>query len=111
MDLRARHGRDADALADADRLDRGDRHHGLREAPIELAVPLDVRAESGRQASHDDLERAAEGVASGAGGVDGLDHLLLHRLVHAVQRRLVVQGRDLLVGDDERIADASPHRA
>ena len=80
-----------------------------RYAAIELAIPLDVRSQAGRQATDDDFEGPAERVSGRARGVDRLDHLLLPHVIDAMQRRIVVQPSDLLVGEGERIADG--HRA
>ena len=46
VDARAWKRRDVGPLADANRLDRVNRHDGLREPPVELSVPLDVAAEA-----------------------------------------------------------------
>ena len=48
--------RDLWSDADADRLDRVDTHHRLREPAIELAIPLHVPAETGGTPGRDDLE-------------------------------------------------------
>jgi hypothetical protein len=62
-DLHALHGRDGE--------DRGP------DAPVELPVPRDVRAQSDGQPVDDDLADATEGVAGALGRVDALDHLRL----------------------------------
>ena len=72
--LRARAPGGLRAEADADRLDRRDRHQRLREPAVEPAVPLGEAAEAGRHAVGHDLEDAAQRVAGVAGRVDGRDH-------------------------------------
>jgi hypothetical protein len=59
-----------------DGLDGLNRHHGLRDSAVELAVPLDVTAEAGWHAMRDDLEGASHCVA----GLTGLIHSAPHRM-------------------------------
>ena len=58
----------------------------MREPAVELAIPLDVAAETGRNAAGDDFERAAHRVAGVACAIDFRDHLLLEIRVDAVKR-------------------------
>src|SRR5437016_292850 len=51
-----------EGVADLDALDGLDRHQVVGEAGVDLAVPVDVGAESGRDAVGDDLEHPAEAV-------------------------------------------------
>ncbi|MGC4083840.1 MAG: hypothetical protein QM736_17440 [Vicinamibacterales bacterium] len=76
---------DLRADADADPLDRLDRHERLRETPIELAVPLHVAAETDGQTAHDHLEAATDRVARFLRGVDDLLHLRFDITADAVQ--------------------------
>jgi len=64
----------APAVADLDAFDRLDAHEGLREASVELAVPLNMGAEAGGDARREDLEDAAECIA----GVRGLADRVFH---------------------------------
>src|SRR6266568_7707833 len=52
--LRPAARRALEARAELDALDRVDRHHGLRQPAIELAVPVHVAAEARREAAGDD---------------------------------------------------------
>ena len=61
--------------ADADGLDRGDRHHRLRETPIKLLVPLRLASEARGNAMRDHFEGATDRVAGVFRRVDGLSHL------------------------------------
>ena len=79
-----------------------DAHHRLRQAAIELAVPLDVGPEPGRHAGDDDLERAANRVAGFLGRVDERDHFLLQGRVHAAQRRVFIDRLRVLEGHAAR---------
>ena len=63
------------AAAELNRLHRLQAHQRLREQAVETLVPVGVRADARRQAVHDDLEDAADGVAGAQGFVD----LGLHR--------------------------------
>src|SRR4029079_19560011 len=82
---------DARPDADPDALDRRNRHQRLREAAVELPIPLDVTAEAHRDARGDDLEGAAERIAGLAGAIDLRDHLALELDVDAAQRGIVRQ--------------------
>jgi len=62
-----------------------------------------VAAEADRKAARDHFEASAHCVASVAGRVDLGDHPLLGVDVHAVERRVVGNGRDLLVRQRKRI--------
>ncbi len=89
-------GRAGEAVADLDALDRLHAHQCGGQARVELAVPVDVGAEAGRQAEGDYLEDTAEGIADGLGGVDGGDHAAFGLAVQAAHRRgvdLVAVGR------------------
>ena len=67
--LRSRAGRgQLEAVAHLDALDRLDAHQRPGQPAVEAPVPVHVRAEAGRQAVHDHLDDAAEGVAVLAGG-------------------------------------------
>ena len=63
VDLRAGRPRGLEAHADLDALHRLHGHHRLRQAAVELFVPLRVRAESVGQALDADLDDAAQRVA------------------------------------------------
>jgi hypothetical protein len=83
---RARNGRDERAAADADRLDRRDRHERLGQTAIQLAIPVDIAAEARRHAMHEDFEAAAHRIAGLAGAIDLRDHRLLDLRVDTPQR-------------------------
>ena len=112
VDARPGQPGDVRALADADGLDRGNRHDGLRQAAVELAIPLHVAAQAHRQSRDDDLERAAERVAGLLGLVDGGNHLLLDGGIGAAQRRVDGNRADPFDGNCQRLvdADAADHR-
>ena len=74
--------------ADADALDRRNRHHRLRKAAVELAIPVHVAAEADRQAARDHLEGAAGGVAGVAAAIDLRNHADFRVEVGAAQRRV-----------------------
>ncbi|WBL36321.1 hypothetical protein O0235_01705 [Tepidiforma flava] len=74
--LRAAHGGCFEAEAEADGFEGVDAEDGLRDAAVELAVPVDVAAEPGRDAHGADFDFAADGIAVGLGGVDGGNHRL-----------------------------------
>ena len=96
VDPRARARRGLRAEADADRLDRGNRHQRLRQPAVELAIPLHVAAEADRHAGGDHLEGAAERVA---GFLARASIAAIIRCstscVDAAQRRVVGQRRGL----------------
>ena len=64
----------ADGAAQPDGLDGRNRHDGLREPAVQLAIPVHVAAEARRHAVRDDLEGAADGVAGLLRFVDHLAH-------------------------------------
>ena len=74
MNTGAGQRRHAVASPDADGLDRRDAHQGLGEPAIELAIPLDVAAETWRHAVREDLEGPAHRIAGVAGAIDLGDH-------------------------------------
>ena len=74
MGLRAGARGDLPGRADADALDRLDRDHRLRDPPVELLRPGDVRAEPRDQAPGAHLEGPAEALVLLAQAVDLLDH-------------------------------------
>src|SRR5689334_4170298 len=77
------------ARADCHRLHRRNRHHGLRQQPVQLEIPGRVRTQTGHNATGNNFENAAQRVALFARFVDELDHSLLRFVVGAVQRRVV----------------------
>ena len=92
-------GGEVEAVADLDALDRLDAHQRAGQPRVEPAVPVHVRAEARRQAVHDHLDDAAEGVAVLVGLVDLGDHRLAGVGVEAahrvgVERVHVGRGRD-----------------
>ena len=89
---RARGGGERETVADLDALDRLDAHQRAGEPRVEAAVPVHVRAEARRQAVHDDLDDAAEGVAVLVGLVDRGDHRLAGVGVQAADRVVVEAG-------------------
>ena len=95
MDARAGPRRRFGTDADANRLDRRNRHQRLREPAVELAVPLDVAAEADGHAGGDDLEAAAHRVSRRFRRVNRLDHPLRRLFIHAAKRRVVWQRRGL----------------
>ena len=88
-------------VADLDALDRLDAHQRGREPGVEPAVPVHVAAEARRQAVHDDLDDAAEGVAVLARGLDLGHHRRAGARVEAAHR----------VGVDARPGRRAPARA
>src|SRR3979490_496026 len=69
-------------------MDRGNRHHALRERPAQFSIPLHVAPEPRRDAVRDDFEAAAHRVAGVACAIDLRDHLLLDDRIGAVERRV-----------------------
>ena len=65
---------DLEAVADLDALHRLDAHQRLREQAVDAAVPVDVRAEPGRDAVAEHLDDAAERVPGLGRGLDLGDH-------------------------------------
>jgi hypothetical protein len=74
--------------ADADGLDCRNRHHRLRQAAVEFAIPLDVAAEPHRHTGDDDFEASAFGVTRVASLIDFRDHALFDLWIHTAQRRI-----------------------
>ena len=70
-----------------DPFHRLDAHQGERQARVELAVVVHVRAEPGRRAVRHHLEDPAHGVLRPADPVDLGDHLVRRRLVDAPDGR------------------------
>ena len=89
---RAGGGREREAVADLDALDRLDAHQRAGQPGVEAAVPVHVRAEPRRQAVHDDLDDAAERVAVLVRLVDPGDHRCAGLGVEAAHRVLVEPG-------------------
>ena len=88
-------GGEREAVADLDALDRLDAHQRAGQPRVEPAVPVHVRAEARRQAVHDHLDDAAEGVAVLVRLVDPLDHRLARVGVEAAHR-VVVEARHVV---------------
>ena len=105
MDLRAGQLGHTRADADADTLDRLDGHQRLGETPVELTVPLHVAAEPDRQAAHDHLEAAADGVPSSLRRIDDAFHLLFDVGIDAVQLGVGGDGQHVFECHGERVAD------
>ena len=93
----ARSGR-GPAIAELDGLDRLHGHRGLREAPVEAAVPLGVAAEPGDEAHRDDLQQPSERVAPVGGLEDLRAHRRLRRAVEHAQRGDLQSLAELPVG-------------
>ena len=74
--LRAAAGRALKPRAELDSLDRVDRHHGLGQLAVQLAVPVDIAAEAGRHSTRDDAERPAQRVSRLPDLVDCSHHSL-----------------------------------
>ena len=83
MDLRAGTARRLEAEANLGALDGMDGAEGSGQAAVELAVPLDVRAQAHGAAEGDHLEDPAQGIAGSLGLVDRLDHAPLRLGVRA----------------------------
>ena len=107
MNLGTWHCGHRSAAADTDRLDRRDRHQGLRQTAVEFSVPLDVAAEPWRHRVRNDLESATHRVAGVARAIDLRDHLLLDRAVGTMQRRLRRDRAHLVETDRQRVGDGS----
>jgi hypothetical protein len=108
---RAGGGRAGEPLADLDALERLDAHQRARQARVELAVPVHVAAQPGRQAGGHDLDDAAERVAVGFGALDRGDHRLTGGRVGAAHRVGVDLGLALGAGRRRVRADlADAHR-
>ena len=91
-------GGELEAVADLDALDRLDAHQRAGQPRVEAAVPVHVRAEARRQAVHDDLDDAAEGVAVLVGLVDARRPSARWRRVEAAHRVVVERGHVVAVG-------------
>ena len=76
MGLRAGACRNGEAAADLDPFHGVDAHDGLSQEAVQLAVPLDVRAQPDGDAGSRHLEYTAQGVAGLAGGIDSPHHAL-----------------------------------
>src|SRR5690606_1173009 len=76
-------------VADLARLHRRHAHHGLRQAPVELPVPLDVGAEAHWHAPEAGLHHAAERVAPLLRRVDAGHDRVLGVPVERAQRARV----------------------
>ncbi len=63
VDLRAGEAGAGEGVADFDTLRSVDAQHRLADPAVQLAVPVDVRAEADRDVKGDDLQNAAERVA------------------------------------------------
>ena len=84
------------ARANADRLHRVNAHQSLGDFGVNLAIPVDMRAQANGNIFSNDFHRPAHGVAGGAGGVHFRHHLDRGRLISAVDggflHRLPVNG-------------------
>ena len=80
---------DLEAVADLDALHRLDAHERLGEQPVDLAVPVHVRAEADRHTVAEHLDDPAERVADLRRRLHRRDHRGLGRGVEAPHRRLV----------------------
>src|SRR5690606_18165462 len=89
VDLAARQPEGPPAVADLAGLNGRHAHHRLRQATVELAVPLRVRAQAHRHVPEPRLDDAAEGVALLLGLVDARHDPLLGLAVERPQRALV----------------------
>src|SRR5581483_6024677 len=76
-------------VADLDALHRLDAHERLREEPVDLAVPVDVRPETGRHAVAEHLHHATERVTDLRGRLHRGHHLVLGLRVEAPHGRVV----------------------
>jgi hypothetical protein len=72
--LRAAATRGLEAVTDLDALDGLDAHQGSGQARVELAIPVDVGAQTRGKSIGDHLDDAAQRVAVLAGGVDLSHH-------------------------------------
>jgi len=71
------------------------RHHRLRQASVELAVPVRVTAQPGGHTQRDDLEDTAEGIPASLRIIDQFAHRRLRFGVDASQFGLFGDGRDV----------------
>ena len=77
MGLRSEKRRHLDTVTNCRRLDRVNRRQGLHQSTVQLAVPVNVRTESGRKATHHRTHHTAHGLASLASLSDGVDDVVL----------------------------------
>ena len=107
VNRRSRPTRRLEPQPDLDALHGGDRHQDPGEAPIEFAIPADMRAEADRKPLRHHLDFAAERVAIGLGLVDPCDHCRAGDRVERAHRRgiggIVERGRQ-----DRRHRGANP---
>jgi hypothetical protein len=75
VSLRAGLGGAGEGVADLDPFHRRHAQHRLRESGVQTPVPVDMRAESGGYALHDDFDDAAERLALVFGLLDRRDDL------------------------------------
>src|SRR5262249_46402837 len=88
-----------EAEPDLDTLGGLDAHEGMREPPVELAVPLGMAPEPGREPDHERLDDATQRIALGLALVDERDDATLGlRIGHAHRGFLGARG-DLLGGE------------
>ena len=83
------HPGDCESLTDLDRLHGLDTHQRLREHPVDAAIPVHVRAETGRNAVAEYLDHSAERVTDLRGLLDLADHVRLGVGVEAPHLRAV----------------------
>ena len=88
-------GSGIDAASEAHGLHRGDGQNGLRQASVELSVPLDVGAQTRRGSMRDDLDDASHGVPFLGRAIDFFDHFLFELRIGAIEGR-VLRDRDYL---------------
>ena len=103
-----RAARRLEAEPDLDALGRLHAHQGMRQPAVELAIPLGVTAETGRQPDRDRLDHAAERVARLLALVDAAHDAPLGLGVGDPHRRLLRAREDLrrklrMIGDDTAI--------
>src|SRR5207237_1802673 len=72
--VRAAPGRALESCTELDALDGVDRHHGLRQLAVELAVPVHVAAQAWRNTSRAHAEGSAQSVAKFGALVDLAPH-------------------------------------
>ena len=108
---RSRRRGEPEAVADLHPLDRLDAHQRGREPGVEPSVPVHVGAEPRRQAVHDHLDDAAEGVAVLVGLVDLGHHRLRGVGVEAADWVVVEAGHVVRSGHGavRRLRRADPH--
>src|SRR5215469_7331718 len=89
MQSRAANAPGLEADAELDTLGGLQAHQCMRQAPIELAIPLNVAAEADRQSARDHLDDAAEGVAGLLTRVDLFDNRTLRNRIGDADLRLL----------------------